>query len=139
MTDNTFAEWLSDLPLGGLRGFRVSDIVKAHGDGYHGKMSIDFEFSLGFRYRRDKDLTPTPKPGLFLHLFELLVSINMKSEFSSLRLFLKESNTEDLITWTNHLFDRLVNTADWNHFIQPIEHSVEQTYSSIPLFESNDA
>jgi len=107
-------------------------------NGYHGKMSIDFEFNLGFRYLRDKDLTLTPKPGLFLQLFELIVIINLKSEFSPLKLLLKKSNTEGLITWTNHLSDRLVKTTDWNHFIQPIEQFVEQTYSSIPLFEANE-
>ncbi len=34
MTDAEFEEWLSRLPLRGTRGFRDSDVRKAHGPAY---------------------------------------------------------------------------------------------------------
>ncbi len=106
--------------------------------GYHGDMSIGFEFSQGYRFLVDKDLTLGPKPGQSLRLYELITTINLKAKFSPLRLFIKRSNTEKLIKWSNRLSNRLVDTADWSHFIQPYEQSEKRTTYSISLFEANE-
>ena len=107
-------------------------------DGYHGKVTIDFEFLKGYIHRRNRDLLLVDKPGSSLHLLRFIVQIKIKSKFSWLRLFFRRGNTEKLIMWTNRLSDRLIQTADWNQFIKPYEEAEKQKFISIPLFEANE-
>ena len=85
-------------------------------NGYHGKMSIDFVFDYSFLILSEKYLTLVPKPNQLLHIFQLISHVNIRTNFSPLRLFFRKSNIEQLINWSNQLSDRLVHTADWDHF-----------------------
>jgi hypothetical protein len=106
-------------------------------NGYHGRMAIEFKYTQGGHYSLDKELTLSPRDGQRLVLYELISDIVVKTNFSPVRLFLGMGNVEKLINWSNNLTDRLVETADWNHFIQPYEQAERKRTYSIPLFEAH--
>ncbi len=60
-------------------------------NGYHGKMTIEFEYSQGFIGQHDKDLLLRPSPG-HLSVYYLVTNIVVKTEFSPVRLFFRRSN-----------------------------------------------
>ncbi|MBN2228940.1 MAG: hypothetical protein JW779_05040 [Candidatus Thorarchaeota archaeon] len=101
--------------------------------GYHGKMTIEFEYTQGFIYHQDKDLLLRPISG-HLSLYRLVTNIVMKTKFSPMRLFFRKSNVEMLIEWSNNLYNRLLDTADWKHHIQSYENEERKSAYSITLF-----
>jgi len=100
--------------------------------GYHGKMTIEFEYTQGVILQNDRDLLLRPRIG-FLKVYKLITNIVVKTEFSPMRLFFRRSNVEALIDWSNRLCNRLLDTADWKHYIQPYEEAERKSIHSVLL------
>ncbi len=101
-------------------------------NGYHGKMTIEFEYSQGFIGQHDIDLLRRPSSG-HLSVYYLVTNIVLKTEFSPVRLFFRRSNVEVLIEWSNRLYNRMLDTADWRHYIEPYEEAERKSIHSVRL------
>ncbi len=105
-------------------------------NGCSGRVSISFEFTVGFVHKQRENLKLEPITGEKLHLFELISRIHLQTNFSPTRLLFKISNVEKLINWSKQLINRLVSTADWDTFTRPYKEAKENSESSGVLYQA---